>query len=43
LISGLAPPRFAVDGLVEAGYSYKDESIRRACNFLLSKQMADGG
>lgn len=35
--------RFGVEGLVEAGFSYKDPPIKKACDFLLSKQKADGG
>ncbi|XP_024030983.1 cycloartenol synthase 2 isoform X2 [Morus notabilis] len=35
---------FGVKGLVAAGKNYNnDSSIRKACNFLLSKQLASGG
>jgi len=35
---------FAVKGLVAAGKTYKNSySIRKACNFLLSKQLSSGG
>ncbi|PKU64407.1 cycloartenol synthase [Dendrobium catenatum] len=35
---------FGVKGLIAAGKSYQDSpSIRKACNFLLSKQLASGG
>lgn len=39
----MARPRFGVDGLVEAGHTYADDCIRRACDFLVSKQKEDGG
>ncbi|KAK0568498.1 Lanosterol synthase (Oxidosqualene--lanosterol cyclase) [Tilletia horrida] len=35
---------FSLESLHEAGYSYANsEEVQRACQFLLSKQMADGG
>lgn len=35
---------FGVNGLLAAGRTYQDSpSIRKACNFLLSKQLASGG
>jgi lanosterol synthase len=34
---------FGVEGLIEAGESPSSPHIRRACQFLLSKQMSDGG
>lgn len=35
---------FGIKGLVAAGMSYESSaSIRKACNFLLSKQLPSGG
>jgi achilleol B synthase len=35
---------FAVEGLVAAGRTYENSSsIRKACSFLLSKQLSTGG
>lgn len=35
---------FAVEGLVASGKNYKNSpALRKACKFLLSKQLPDGG